>query len=412
MALIVVASAAAAALGGPAARGGGQPPGPGQRARSGADPGAAAGRHAPAPVRGAEHPGPAGQRRHRGHPGPDPRRPEEGPQRPRSTLRGGGLELRERRVGDPQPDPPPLQRRGHVRDQPNRVRKRGHRQHYPDPGPARTPTRSSSRPPRPPWPPGPSRTSRLARPPPPPPPTPGRSRASWPPSRPRSPDSWPRPSPPTGSRRPKRRSPPEQRQRGSTAGGSPAGAWGGGGAAVSGALTDPPLPPFLQCVLQRESGGDYQAVSPDGLYRGGFQFAQGTWNTAAQLAGLPQLVGVLANTALEGRPGHARRRALRRRRQAALARRLHLTGAGPVARRAAADGAYHFRLPCGGSPPTGRSESGAEAMTSNLSGRSLLKDTDLSKAEFVALLDLAAPAPPTTRRPARSTATWSAATSR
>jgi hypothetical protein len=60
---------------------------------------------------------------------------------------------------------------------------------------------------------------------------------------------------------------------------------------------DPQLPPFLQCVLQAESGGDYQAVSPDGQYMGGFQFSQQTWNEAAQLAGLPQLVGVPPNEA-------------------------------------------------------------------------------------------------------------------
>ncbi len=68
-------------------------------------------------------------------------------------------------------------------------------------------------------------------------------------------------------------------------------------ATVGGAVTDPPLPPFLQCVLQHESGGDYQAVSPSGTYLGGFQFSQSTWNEAAQLAGLPQLIGVPPNDA-------------------------------------------------------------------------------------------------------------------
>jgi peptidoglycan hydrolase CwlO-like protein len=66
---------------------------------------------------------------------------------------------------------------------------------------------------------------------------------------------------------------------------------GGGG------LTDPALNPFLQCVVQAESGGNYQAVSPNGLYMGAFQFAQGTWNTAALAAGLPYLVGVPPNEA-------------------------------------------------------------------------------------------------------------------
>jgi peptidoglycan hydrolase CwlO-like protein len=61
--------------------------------------------------------------------------------------------------------------------------------------------------------------------------------------------------------------------------------------------SDPALNPFLQCVVQAESGGNYQAVSPDGLYMGAFQFSQPTWNTAAQAAGRPDLVGVAPNNA-------------------------------------------------------------------------------------------------------------------
>jgi peptidoglycan hydrolase CwlO-like protein len=68
-------------------------------------------------------------------------------------------------------------------------------------------------------------------------------------------------------------------------------------APVNGATTDPALNPFLQCVVQAESGGNYGAVSPNGLYMGAFQFSQPTWNYAAQSAGLPQLVGVPPNTA-------------------------------------------------------------------------------------------------------------------
>ncbi len=71
--------------------------------------------------------------------------------------------------------------------------------------------------------------------------------------------------------------------------------------AVQGSTTtssgDPSLPPFLQCVLQAESGGNYSAVSPGGTYMGGFQFSQATWNDAAQLAGMPQLVNVPPNEA-------------------------------------------------------------------------------------------------------------------
>ncbi len=69
------------------------------------------------------------------------------------------------------------------------------------------------------------------------------------------------------------------------------------GSAVSTSSGDPSLPPFLQCVLQAESGGNYGAVSPGGTYMGGFQFSQATWNEAAQLAGMPQLINVPPNEA-------------------------------------------------------------------------------------------------------------------
>ncbi len=62
-------------------------------------------------------------------------------------------------------------------------------------------------------------------------------------------------------------------------------------------LPDPALNSFLSCVVQAESGGDYSVVSPNGLYMGAFQFSQPTWNTAAQAAGLPLLVGVPPNDA-------------------------------------------------------------------------------------------------------------------
>jgi Transglycosylase-like domain len=68
----------------------------------------------------------------------------------------------------------------------------------------------------------------------------------------------------------------------------------GGATSASG---DPALPPFLQCVLRVESGGNYGAVSPGGSYMGGFQFSQPTWNEAAQLAGMPQLINVRPNDA-------------------------------------------------------------------------------------------------------------------
>ena len=52
---------------------------------------------------------------------------------------------------------------------------------------------------------------------------------------------------------------------------------------------DPALPPFLQCVVQAESGGNYGAVSPNGMYLGAFQFSQSTWNFAARAAGTPAI---------------------------------------------------------------------------------------------------------------------------
>jgi peptidoglycan hydrolase CwlO-like protein len=78
---------------------------------------------------------------------------------------------------------------------------------------------------------------------------------------------------------------------------SPTGTAAPTGSGGGGATSDPPLPPFLQCVVQDESGGDYGAVSPNGEYMGAFQFSQSTWNVAAQDAGLPGLVGVPPNTA-------------------------------------------------------------------------------------------------------------------
>jgi hypothetical protein len=60
-------------------------------------------------------------------------------------------------------------------------------------------------------------------------------------------------------------------------------------------LSDPALNPFLACVIQAESGGNYGIVSPNGLYMGAFQFSQSTWNSAASAAGLGLLVGVPPN---------------------------------------------------------------------------------------------------------------------
>jgi len=78
---------------------------------------------------------------------------------------------------------------------------------------------------------------------------------------------------------------------------APARATASGAVAVSVPIADPVLNPYLRCVVQVESGGNYGAVSPNGLYMGAFQFTQATWNLAAQAAGLPSLVGVPPNLA-------------------------------------------------------------------------------------------------------------------
>ena len=146
-----------------------------------------------------------------------------------------------------------------------------------------------------------------------------RRRASSIPSSPRSPVSSSRPCPSSRRHRPRppprpfgphrpRRVPQRQRQHrrprlragpsSSTTQTAPAATSAAGQGTVAPASSgDPVLPPFLQCVLRVESGGNYAAVSPGGTYMGGFQFSQPTWNEAAQLAGMPQLVNVPPNQA-------------------------------------------------------------------------------------------------------------------
>ena len=78
---------------------------------------------------------------------------------------------------------------------------------------------------------------------------------------------------------------------------SPTGVSSPPGSGVGPPIADPALPPFLQCVVQAESRGNYGAVSPNGMYMGAFQFSQSTWNFAARAAGLLYLVGVAPNHA-------------------------------------------------------------------------------------------------------------------
>lgn len=55
--------------------------------------------------------------------------------------------------------------------------------------------------------------------------------------------------------------------------------------------------PFLSCVRQRESNGNYGVVNPRGPWYGAYQFLASTWNIAAQHAGRTDLVGVIPSAA-------------------------------------------------------------------------------------------------------------------
>lgn len=57
---------------------------------------------------------------------------------------------------------------------------------------------------------------------------------------------------------------------------------------------------FLACVRQRESGGNYSVVSSNGLWFGAYQMTRQTWNSTAQRAGRPDLVGLPPNQASAG----------------------------------------------------------------------------------------------------------------
>jgi hypothetical protein len=55
--------------------------------------------------------------------------------------------------------------------------------------------------------------------------------------------------------------------------------------------------PFLTCVRNRESRGNYGVVNPSGPYYGAYQFLTATWNVTARHAGRVDLVGVLPSSA-------------------------------------------------------------------------------------------------------------------
>jgi hypothetical protein len=57
--------------------------------------------------------------------------------------------------------------------------------------------------------------------------------------------------------------------------------------------------PFLVCTRTAESHGNYSAYNPAGPYMGAYQFLQSTWNSTANHAGRPELIGVPPHTASE-----------------------------------------------------------------------------------------------------------------
>jgi len=50
--------------------------------------------------------------------------------------------------------------------------------------------------------------------------------------------------------------------------------------------------PFLACTRTVESGGNYQAYNPEGPWYGAYQFLQSTWNSVANHANRPELIGL------------------------------------------------------------------------------------------------------------------------
>ena len=50
-----------------------------------------------------------------------------------------------------------------------------------------------------------------------------------------------------------------------------------------------------QCIVSKESGGNYSIVSSNGLWHGAYQFTQGTSDAAAQQMGRGDLVGTPAS---------------------------------------------------------------------------------------------------------------------
>lgn len=69
------------------------------------------------------------------------------------------------------------------------------------------------------------------------------------------------------------------------------------GGSSGGSLSTHHNDPFLACVRQRESGGNYRVDSPGGQYHGAYQFLQSTWDATVRHIGAFDVVGVDPHTA-------------------------------------------------------------------------------------------------------------------
>lgn len=66
--------------------------------------------------------------------------------------------------------------------------------------------------------------------------------------------------------------------------------------AYTGPYYNPAYEATRQCIVRRESGGNYGIVSSNGLYFGAYQFSRSTGDATARMMGRPDLVGRTVNT--------------------------------------------------------------------------------------------------------------------
>ena len=71
--------------------------------------------------------------------------------------------------------------------------------------------------------------------------------------------------------------------------------YGIGPSAYTGEYYDPAYEATRQCIVNKESTGNYSVVSSNGMYHGAYQFMQSTSDAAARAMGREDLVGVPAS---------------------------------------------------------------------------------------------------------------------